>query len=91
MGFIVGECRSQSGSVTILGRINVIGDQPMTTGIPNPVPILNGQRPKFFHIFQIWRLETYFKKKNWKVVDSGEDEYIKVYVLPEKAGKFGAA
>ncbi|RTE52223.1 DUF5107 domain-containing protein [Arenibacter aquaticus] len=56
---------------------------------PNPVPILT-DNAKIFPYFKFEEYEHVAKKKNWKVVTL-ENDYIKVFVLPEIGGKVWGA
>jgi len=56
---------------------------------PNPVPILT-DNAKIFPYFKYEGYEQIAKKKNWKVITL-ENEYIKVFVLPEIGGKVWGA
>ncbi len=56
---------------------------------PNPVPILTNNT-KIFPYFKFEEYEHIAKKKNWKVVTL-ENDYIKVFVLPEIGGKVWGA
>ncbi|MRH99254.1 DUF5107 domain-containing protein [Kriegella sp. EG-1] len=56
---------------------------------PNPVPIL-AENPKIFPYFKFEEYEHDSKMKDWKVVTL-ENEYIKVFVLPEIGGKVWGA
>jgi len=58
-------------------------------GKPNPVPILT-DNPKIFPYFKFEEYEHTSKKKDWKVVTL-ENDYIKVFVLPEIGGKVWGA
>ncbi|MEQ8419718.1 MAG: DUF5107 domain-containing protein [Arenibacter algicola] len=56
---------------------------------PNPVPILT-DNAKIFPYFKYEGYENIAKKKNWKVVTL-ENDFIKVFVLPEIGGKVWGA
>ena len=56
-------------------------------GKPNPVPILK-DNPKIYPYFKFEEYEHDSKKKDWQVVTL-ENEYIKVFVLPEIGVKYG--
>ncbi len=56
---------------------------------PNPVPIL-AENPKIFPYYKFEAYEHEATNKNWTVVTL-ENEYIKVYVLPEIGGKVWGA
>ncbi|MEO9892628.1 DUF5107 domain-containing protein [Aurantibacter sp.] len=56
---------------------------------PNPVPIL-AENPKIFPYFKFEEYEHDSKMKDWKVVTL-ENDYIKVFVLPEIGGKVWGA
>nr|WP_281503815.1 DUF5107 domain-containing protein [Arenibacter sp. F26102] len=56
---------------------------------PNPVPILTNNA-KIFPYFKFEGYEHVVKKKDWKVVTL-ENEFIKVFVLPEIGGKVWGA
>nr|WP_246474216.1 DUF5107 domain-containing protein [Arenibacter arenosicollis] len=56
---------------------------------PNPVPILT-DNTKIFPYFKFESYEHVSKKKDWKVVTL-ENEFIKVFVLPEIGGKVWGA
>lgn len=58
-------------------------------GKPNPVPIL-AENPKIFPYHKFEQYEHESKKKDWKVVTL-ENDYIKVFVLPEIGGKVWGA
>ncbi len=58
-------------------------------GDPNPVPILKNN-PKIYPYFKFESYSHQAKKKDWKVVTL-ENEYIKVFVLPEIGGKVWGA
>ncbi|MBM1106854.1 DUF5107 domain-containing protein [Aurantibacter crassamenti] len=56
---------------------------------PNPVPILT-ENPKIFPYFKFEEYEHDSKMKDWKVITL-ENDYIKVYILPEIGGKIWGA
>ena len=56
---------------------------------PNPVPILT-DNAKIYPYFKYEGYENIAKKKNWKVVTL-ENDFIKVFVLPEIGGKVWGA
>lgn len=56
---------------------------------PNPVPILT-ENPKITPYYKFEAYEHESSKRNWKVVTL-ENEYIKVFVLPEIGGKVWGA
>ena len=58
-------------------------------GNPNPVPIL-AENPKIFPYYKFESYEHEATNKDWKVV-SLENDYIKVFVLPEIGGKVWGA
>ncbi|WP_411029826.1 DUF5107 domain-containing protein [Spongiimicrobium sp. 3-5] len=58
-------------------------------GKPNPVPILS-DNPKIFPYFKFEEYQHTSQKKDWKVVTL-ENDYIKVFVLPEIGGKVWGA
>ena len=58
-------------------------------GKPNPVPIL-AENPKIFPYHKFEEYDHESKKKDWKVVTL-ENDYIKVFVLPEIGGKVWGA
>ncbi|MGI9552673.1 MAG: DUF5107 domain-containing protein, partial [Aurantibacter sp.] len=58
-------------------------------GKPNPVPIL-AENPKIFPYYKFEEYEHESKKSDWKVVTL-ENDYIKVFVLPEIGGKVWGA
>lgn len=58
-------------------------------GKPNPVPILS-ENPKIFPYHKFEEYEHASKKKDWKVITL-ENDYIKVFVLPEIGGKVWGA
>lgn len=65
---------------------------PLSTygfGKPNPVPIL-AENPKIYPYFKFEEYDHTSKIKNWKVVTL-ENDYIKVFVLPEIGGKVWGA
>lgn len=65
---------------------------PLSTygfGKPNPVPIL-AENPKIYPYFKFEEYEHVSEIKNWKVVTL-ENDYIKVFVLPEIGGKVWGA
>ncbi|MCM4172119.1 DUF5107 domain-containing protein [Arenibacter sp. TNZ] len=78
---------SQSGSVTIKEELKSLDTYDYSN--PNPVPILT-DNAKIFPYFKFEGYEHTSKKKKWKVVTL-ENEYIKVYVLPEIGGKVWGA
>tara|TARA_R110002049_G_scaffold297516_1_gene486525 strand:- start:21096 stop:24158 length:3063 start_codon:yes stop_codon:yes gene_type:complete len=58
-------------------------------GKPNPVPII-AENPKIAPYFKFEEYEHSSKKKDWKVVTL-ENDYIKVFILPEIGGKVWGA
>jgi predicted Zn-dependent protease len=78
---------AQSPSVTIKEEIMSLDTYGFSK--PNPVPILT-DNSKIFPYFKFVGYEHLAKKKNWKVVTL-ENEYIKVFVLPEIGGKVWGA
>ncbi|MDO5977636.1 DUF5107 domain-containing protein [Flavivirga spongiicola] len=56
---------------------------------PNPVPILK-ENPKIYPYFKFEGYEYAAKNKEWKVVTL-ENDYIKLWVLPEVGGKIWGA
>ena len=56
---------------------------------PNPIPILD-DNPKIYPYFTFKGYKHVAKKKNWKVITL-ENEYIKLFVLPEIGGKIWGA
>lgn len=86
LGFCFGMF-AQSPSVTIKEEIMSLDTYDFSK--PNPVPILT-DNTKIFPYFKFEGYEHAAKKKNWKVVTL-ENEYIKVFVLPEIGGKVWGA
>ncbi|WP_147321428.1 MULTISPECIES: DUF5107 domain-containing protein [unclassified Arenibacter] len=78
---------AQSPSVTIKEEIMSLDTYGFSN--PNPVPILT-DNAKIFPYFKFENYEHTPKKKNWKVVTL-ENEFIKVFVLPEIGGKVWGA
>lgn len=58
-------------------------------GKPNPVPIL-AENPKIPPYYKYEEYEHVAKKKNWKVITL-ENDFIKVFILPEIGGKVWGA
>lgn len=56
---------------------------------PNPVPVLT-ENPKIYPYFTFEGYEHTSVKKNWKVITL-ENDYIKVFILPEIGGKVWGA
>ena len=77
----------QSGSVTIKEEIKSLDTYNFSH--PNPVPILT-DNAKIFPYFKFESYEQTAKKKDWKVVTL-ENDFIKVFVLPEIGGKVWGA
>lgn len=78
---------TQAQSVTISEEITSL--ETYGFGKPNPIPILS-ENPKIFPYFKFEEYEHTSKKKDWKVVTL-ENDYIKVFVLPEIGGKVWGA
>ncbi len=78
---------SFSQSVTILEETMSLDTYGF--GHPNPVPILT-ENPKIMPYFKYEGYEQTSQKKDWKVVTL-ENDYIKVFVLPEIGGKVWGA
>ena len=78
---------AQSPSVTI--KEEMMSLETYDYSKPNPVPILT-DNAKIFPYFKYEGYENIAKKKNWKVVTL-ENEFIKVFVLPEIGGKVWGA
>jgi len=78
---------AQAPSVTIKEEMMSLDTYDFSK--PNPVPILT-DNAKIFPYFKFEGYENIAKKKNWKVVTL-ENEYIKVFVLPEIGGKIWGA
>jgi predicted Zn-dependent protease len=86
MGLCLGTV-AQSPSVTI--KEEMMSLETYDFDKPNPVPILT-DNAKIFPYFKYEGYENIAKKKNWKVVTL-ENEFIKVFVLPEIGGKVWGA
>ena len=78
---------AQSPSATIKEEIMSLDTYDFSK--PNPVPILT-DNAKIFPYFKYEGYENIAKKKNWKVVTL-ENDFIKVFVLPEIGGKVWGA
>ncbi len=78
---------AQSPSVTIKEEMMHLDTYGFSN--PNPVPILT-DNTKIFPYFKFENYEHAPKKKNWKVVTL-ENDYIKVFILPEIGGKVWGA
>ena len=78
---------AQSPSVTIKEEIMSLDTYGFSK--PDPVPILT-ENAKIFPYFKFENYEHAPRKKNWKVVTL-ENEFIKVFVLPEIGGKVWGA
>ncbi|MEZ4970504.1 MAG: DUF5107 domain-containing protein [Flavobacteriaceae bacterium] len=74
---------AQSPSVTIKEETMSLDTYGFSN--PNPIPILT-DNAKIFPYFKFENYEHTAKKKNWKVVTL-ENDYIKVFILPEIGGK----
>lgn len=79
--------KTQAQSVTIKEETKALDTYGF--GKPNPVPILS-DNPKIFPYFKFEEYDHTSKKKDWKVVTL-ENDYIKVFVLPEIGGKVWGA
>ncbi len=86
LGFCLGTM-AQTPSVTI--KEEVMSLKTYDFHKPNPVPILT-DNAKIFPYFKFEGYEHVAKKKKWKVVTL-ENDYIKVFVLPEIGGKVWGA
>ncbi len=86
LGFCLGMW-GQSGPVTIKEEIMSLDTYNFNN--PNPVPILT-DNAKIFPYYKFEGYEHTAKKKDWKVVTL-ENEFIKVFVLPEIGGKIWGA
>ena len=78
---------AQSPSATIKEEIMSLDTYDFSK--PNPVPILT-DNAKIYPYFKYEGYENIAKKKNWKVVTL-ENDFIKVFVLPEIGGKVWGA
>ena len=76
-----------SQTISIKEEIQMIDTYSFSA--PNPVPILT-DNTKIVPYFKFNGYETKAKKKAWKVVTM-ENEYIKIFVLPEVGGKIWGA
>lgn len=78
---------SQAQEATIMEADQVIRTYPF--GDPSPIPILTEQ-PEIYPYFRFDGFSHEARRETWKVVTL-ENDYIKVYVLPEVGGKvYGA-
>lgn len=78
---------SQAQEATIMEANQVIRTYPF--GDPNPIPILTEQ-PEIYPYFRFDGFSHEARQETWRVVTL-ENDYIKVYVLPEVGGKvYGA-
>ncbi len=76
-----------SQAISIKEEIQMI--DTYSFGDPNPVPILT-DNTKIYPYFKFDGYENKSKKKAWKVVTL-ENDYIKIFVLPEIGGKIWGA
>ena len=76
-----------SQAISIKEEIQMIDTYSFSA--PNPVPILT-DNTKIYPYFKFNGYENKAKKKAWKVVTL-ENEYIKIFVLPEVGGKIWGA
>ena len=76
-----------SQSVSIKEEIQMLDTYEYSD--PDPVPIL-ADNPKIFPYFKFYGYEQVSEQKPWKVITL-ENEYVKVFVLPEIGGKIWGA
>ena len=95
LGFLllIGVLVADSGSIALAQQATITEtEREIRTypfGDPNPIPILASQ-PEIYPYFRFDGFSHDAEQQIWKVVTL-ENEYIKVYVLPEVGGKvYGA-
>ncbi len=86
-------CTLLIGSIEAIGQVTITEEiMSLDTygfGKANPVPILS-ENPKIFPYFKFESYEHKPKRRDWKVVTL-ENDFIKVFVLPEIGGKVWGA